>query len=192
MRWLLQATSYVSRRRLDASDFDPNAVDEEGLPLVYNEARIAAFWSKRPGELASRWTRFAAIIGEQQQQQQLRRLLDVLLNDWLRTLLTFIAAQRSAGVLRQLVALKESAAAEHSLPLKQYMLHVAISVSILSTLMNLPFVTSFNPYYRIGAVPAAPWLTKLANAFFTGQLEARQAELARNAVDNLERLGPTL
>lgn len=60
----LQATSYVSRRRLDAADFDPDAVDEEGLPLVYNEARIAAFWGKRPGELASRWTRFAAISGE--------------------------------------------------------------------------------------------------------------------------------
>jgi hypothetical protein len=56
--------SYVSRRRLDADDFDPDAVDEEGLPLVYNEARIAAFWGKRPGELASRWTRFAAISGE--------------------------------------------------------------------------------------------------------------------------------
>lgn len=38
-----------------------------GLPLVYNEARIAAFWGKRPGELASRWTRFAAVSGEQQQ-----------------------------------------------------------------------------------------------------------------------------
>jgi hypothetical protein len=61
---VLQAVSYVSRRRLDADDFDPDAVDEEGLPLVYNEARIAAFWSKRPGELASRWTRFAAISGE--------------------------------------------------------------------------------------------------------------------------------
>jgi hypothetical protein len=60
----LQAVSYVSRRRLDAEDFDPDAVDEEGLPLVYNEARIAAFWSKRPGELAGRWTRFAAISGE--------------------------------------------------------------------------------------------------------------------------------
>lgn len=36
-----------------------------GLPLVYNEARIAAFWGKRPGELASRWTRFAAVSGEQ-------------------------------------------------------------------------------------------------------------------------------
>lgn len=29
-----QAVSYVSRRRLDDDDFDPNAVDEEGLPLV--------------------------------------------------------------------------------------------------------------------------------------------------------------
>lgn len=62
---LSQAVSYVSRRRLDADDFDPDAVDEEGLPLVYNESRIAGFWSKRPGELASRWTRFAAIAGEQ-------------------------------------------------------------------------------------------------------------------------------
>lgn len=36
-----------------------------GLPLVYNEARIASFWGKRPGELASRWTRFAAVSGKQ-------------------------------------------------------------------------------------------------------------------------------
>lgn len=49
-----QAASYVSRRRLDDEDFDPDAVDDEGLPLVYNEQRIAAFWSTRPGELASR------------------------------------------------------------------------------------------------------------------------------------------
>lgn len=59
-----QATSYVSRRRLDAADFDVNAVDDDGLPIVYNEAAIAAFWGKRPGELAARWTRFAAISGE--------------------------------------------------------------------------------------------------------------------------------
>eukprot|EP00878_Enallax_costatus_P033644 GHUV01037186.1.p1 GENE.GHUV01037186.1~~GHUV01037186.1.p1 ORF type:complete len:238 (+),score=42.45 GHUV01037186.1:421-1134(+) len=39
--------------------------------------------------------------------------------------------------------------------------------------------------------PAAPWLTKLANAVLTGRLQDRQAELARDAVDNLERLGPT-
>jgi hypothetical protein len=49
-----QAASYVSRRRLDDADFDPDAVDEEGLPLVYNEERIAAFWGTRPGELAGR------------------------------------------------------------------------------------------------------------------------------------------
>eukprot|EP00775_Hariotina_reticulata_P011760 gene11760-11906_t len=62
----VKAISYVSRRRLDDEGFDLEAVDEEGLPLVYNEARIAAFWSKRPGELASRWTRFAAISVLQQ------------------------------------------------------------------------------------------------------------------------------
>jgi hypothetical protein len=50
--------SYVSRRRLDDEDFDPNAVDEDGLPLVYNEQRIANFWGKRPGELAGRWTKW--------------------------------------------------------------------------------------------------------------------------------------
>jgi hypothetical protein len=37
----------------------------------------------------------------------------------------------------------------------------------------------------------APWLTKLANAVLTGRLEQRQVELAKDAVDNLERLGPT-
>jgi predicted unusual protein kinase regulating ubiquinone biosynthesis (AarF/ABC1/UbiB family) len=31
----------------------------------------------------------------------------------------------------------------------------------------------------------------MANAFLTGRLAERQAELARDAVDNLERLGPT-
>eukprot|EP00882_Tetradesmus_deserticola_P012006 GHRQ01012707.1.p1 GENE.GHRQ01012707.1~~GHRQ01012707.1.p1 ORF type:complete len:132 (+),score=35.89 GHRQ01012707.1:283-678(+) len=69
----VKAVSYVSRRRLDDADFDAEAVDEEGLPLVYNEARIAAFWGRRPGELAGRWTRFAAISGEQQQRQRLQR-----------------------------------------------------------------------------------------------------------------------
>ncbi len=38
---------------------------------------------------------------------------------------------------------------------------------------------------------SGPWLAKLANAFITGQMEARQGELARDAVDNLEKLGPT-
>lgn len=42
-----------------------------GLPLVYNEARIASFWGKRPGELASRWTRFAAVSGKGQQAGRL-------------------------------------------------------------------------------------------------------------------------
>ena len=38
-----------------------------------------------------------------------------------------------------------------------------------------------------------PWLTKLANSVIQGRLgePAAQAALARDAVDNLERLGPT-
>ena len=36
-------------------------MDEDGLPLVYNEERLSQFWSKRPGELAGRWANFAAI-----------------------------------------------------------------------------------------------------------------------------------
>jgi predicted unusual protein kinase regulating ubiquinone biosynthesis (AarF/ABC1/UbiB family) len=43
------------------------------------------------------------------------------------------------------------------------------------------------------AAISAPWLTKLANAFLQGRIGevATQAGLARDAVDNLERLGPT-
>jgi len=86
---------------MDAEDFDPNAVDSDGLPLVYNEGRIASYWGSRPGELLGRWTRFTAI--------------------------------------------------------------------------------------------SAPWLTKLANAALSGKLgdATKQAELARDAVNNLESLGPT-
>ncbi len=45
-----------------------------------------------------------------------------------------------------------------------------------------------NPNYK---PCAAPWLTKLANAVLTGRLVERQVDLARDAVDNLQRLGPT-
>ena len=34
-----------------------------GLPLVYNEAKIAAYWGNKPGELAKRWAKFARISG---------------------------------------------------------------------------------------------------------------------------------
>ncbi|KAG2430848.1 hypothetical protein HXX76_009822 [Chlamydomonas incerta] len=95
----VRSVSYVSRRRLDAEDFDPDEVDEDGLPLVYNEERIAAYWGGRPGELTGRWTKFAAV--------------------------------------------------------------------------------------------SAPWLTKLANAVITGRLDRDRAVLARDAVDNFEKLGPT-
>ncbi|PNW83358.1 hypothetical protein CHLRE_05g246552v5 [Chlamydomonas reinhardtii] len=95
----VRSVSYVSRRRLDAADFDPDEVDEDGLPLVYNEERIAGYWGGRPGELAGRWTKFAAV--------------------------------------------------------------------------------------------SAPWLTKLANAVISGRLDRDRAALARDAVDNFEKLGPT-
>ena len=57
---------------MDDADFDPDAVDEEGLPLVYNEKRIAAFWGNRPGELFGRWTRFTAISGEGGREEKKR------------------------------------------------------------------------------------------------------------------------
>ncbi len=44
------------------------------------------------------------------------------------------------------------------------------------------------------APPAAPWLTKLANAALSGRLTTpgpTRVQLAREAVDNLEKLGPT-
>ena len=93
------AVSYVSRRRLDEADFDPDEVDEEGLPLIYNEDKINSYWSGRLRELAGRWASFAGI--------------------------------------------------------------------------------------------AAPWLTRLATAVVRGTLERDRAGLARDAVDNLEKLGPT-
>jgi hypothetical protein len=34
------------------------------LLQVYNEESIAAYWRNRPGELTSRWTKFAGISGE--------------------------------------------------------------------------------------------------------------------------------
>jgi len=74
---------------MDQADFDPYEIDTDGLPLVYNEERIASFWKGKPGkhascyhlatsspltprvlrayvlagELTSRWARFAAVSG---------------------------------------------------------------------------------------------------------------------------------
>eukprot|EP00933_Yihiella_yeosuensis_P047587 TRINITY_DN4343_c6_g1_i1.p1 TRINITY_DN4343_c6_g1~~TRINITY_DN4343_c6_g1_i1.p1 ORF type:complete len:874 (-),score=166.46 TRINITY_DN4343_c6_g1_i1:116-2737(-) len=51
--------SYVSKQA--GAEQDPNAVDEEGLPLVYSVERIATFWNTKPGELGERWSRFLRI-----------------------------------------------------------------------------------------------------------------------------------
>jgi hypothetical protein len=61
-----QAISYVSRRRMDQADFDPNEVDEDGLPLVYNEERIAQVGTHAPGPgpvAAGDWQHRAAAPG---------------------------------------------------------------------------------------------------------------------------------
>ncbi len=47
----MQSMSYVSRRRMDDPTFDSDAVDEEGLPIVYNEQRIAEYCEWRRAEL---------------------------------------------------------------------------------------------------------------------------------------------
>eukprot|EP00439_Symbiodinium_sp_Y106_P004801 s5089_g1.t1 len=51
--------SFVSQQA--AADSDVNAVDADGLPLVYSVERIAQFWDTKPGELADRWSRFLRI-----------------------------------------------------------------------------------------------------------------------------------
>ena len=109
-----QSTSYVSRRRLDAADFDPDETDNEGavvsgalpgvsgggdpsascahhsecaagLPLVYNEAKIAAYWRNKPGELARRWGKFARISGV----ALVQALIDMPVSGWACTIGVF-------------------------------------------------------------------------------------------------------
>ena len=36
---------------MDHPDFDPYEVDADGLPLVYNEERIAGFWKGKPSTI---------------------------------------------------------------------------------------------------------------------------------------------
>lgn len=53
--------SYVSQQVALDGEIDLNAVDEDGLPLVYSVNRIATFWNDKPVELAQRWSRFLRI-----------------------------------------------------------------------------------------------------------------------------------
>ncbi len=65
-----------------------------------------------------------------------------------------------------------------------------ISSPVGEAVMAAQIVLSMLPFCP---APAVPWLTKLANGLIQGRLgEASvQRALARDAVDNLERLGPT-
>ena len=47
--------SYIS---LDRSDGSKNALDEEGLPLMYDKNLIELYWSKERGALNQRWAYF--------------------------------------------------------------------------------------------------------------------------------------
>lgn len=66
----------------------------------------------------------------------------------------------------------------------------------MTTSSQSGWLTIFNspkePHLIISVVfAAAPWLFKLANSVLQGKLEQKQDQLAREAVDNLEKLGPT-
>ena len=47
--------SYIS---LDTSNINSNAIDEEGLPLVYDKDLIESYWKKERGALNQRWSYF--------------------------------------------------------------------------------------------------------------------------------------
>mmetsp|Transcript_51116 Transcript_51116/g.119711 ORF Transcript_51116/g.119711 Transcript_51116/m.119711 type:complete len:823 (-) Transcript_51116:164-2632(-) len=53
--------SYVSQEAARLGEEDPDAVDEDGLPLVYSVERINTYWEAEQGALVERWTRFLGI-----------------------------------------------------------------------------------------------------------------------------------
>mmetsp|Transcript_4227 Transcript_4227/g.7186 ORF Transcript_4227/g.7186 Transcript_4227/m.7186 type:complete len:850 (+) Transcript_4227:20-2569(+) len=53
--------SYVSQEAALRGEEDPNAVDEDGLPLVYSVERINSYWEGEQGALVERWSRFLSI-----------------------------------------------------------------------------------------------------------------------------------
>lgn len=53
--------SFVSQQSSEQGDEDPNAVDADGLPLVYSVERIAKFWDLKPTDLSDRWRTFLRI-----------------------------------------------------------------------------------------------------------------------------------
>ena len=56
------AKSYVAKGNADVDRAGgPVAVDEEGLPLVYDKAAIQAFWNKQGGALQKRWAEFLTL-----------------------------------------------------------------------------------------------------------------------------------
>lgn len=158
-----QAVSYVSRRRMDHPDFDPYEVDADGLPLVYNEERIAGFWKGKPGM----HTTFVTQTGKT------KRFLSPVISCGMQV------SSRHVG--RALQQSQVSTQVTHG---KVFCSTVTTEPSGLALHCPLLFENELS-------VHAAPWLTKLAYAVIQGKLEQNQDQLAREAVDNLEKLGPT-
>ena len=54
--------SFVARGNAEADrDASDVALDEEGLPLVYDRAAIQAYWAKQGGALQKRWAEFLGL-----------------------------------------------------------------------------------------------------------------------------------
>lgn len=232
----------MSRRRLDADDFDPDEVDEDGLPLVgcpgraaagvrlgdrlvllvgrvrdrpgwmpwlpagaaaqnwgasspcctctasvsspvsppvpqvYNEESIAAYWSNRPGELTSRWTKFAGISGGllacQRRVPPLHR----------RRRLQLAGDGRGPGLCRSPAAGLASEACHARPAWCQDMRSILISGAFsLTPLWHAYHVTP------VSDLPAVPWLTKLANGFIQGRLQDSTTQVGRRRRRRLPR-----
>ena len=53
--------SFVAKGGAEVDLDGPVAVDEEGLPLVYDKTAIQAFWDKQGGALQKRWAEFLGL-----------------------------------------------------------------------------------------------------------------------------------
>ena len=53
--------SFVAKGGAEVDRGGPVAVDEEGLPLVYDKTAIQAFWDKQGGALQKRWAEFLGL-----------------------------------------------------------------------------------------------------------------------------------
>jgi len=55
--------SYVSRQVMEGEDAEAmcDAVDSDGLPLIFSVSKLNEFWGRYPGELTGRWAEFLGV-----------------------------------------------------------------------------------------------------------------------------------